>query len=143
MSKPRFSDSKALPAYQGLRAKLARLTTTLSPMAEHVSINNGPRRERSAAEKESLRRYWRSNLRLMAVLLGIWFIAGLGCGVLWADWLNQFTLPGTAFPLGFWFAQQGSIVVFVVVIFVYCVLMNRLDRKHHDELVRIRKEEGR
>jgi putative solute:sodium symporter small subunit len=52
-------------------------------------------------------------------------------------------LPGTAFPLGFWFAQQGSIVVFVVVILVYCLMMNRLDRKHHDELVRIRKEEGR
>jgi putative solute:sodium symporter small subunit len=79
----------------------------------------------------------------MAVLLAIWFVAGLGCGVLLADWLNQFTLPGTAFPLGFWFAQQGSIVVFVVVILVYCLMMNRLDRKHHDELVRIRKQEGR
>ena len=112
-------------------------------MAEHVPLNDGPRPERSPAEKESLRRYWRSNLRILAVLLSIWFVAGLGCGVLWADWLNQFTLPGTAFPLGFWFAQQGSIVVFVVVILVYCVLMNRLDRKHHDELVRIRKEEGR
>ena len=112
-------------------------------MAEHVPLNEGPRPERSPAEKESLRRYWRSNLRILSVLLSIWFVAGLGCGVLWADWLNQFTLPGAAFPLGFWFAQQGSIVVFVVVILVYFVLMNRLDRKHHDELVRIRKEEGR
>ena len=77
------------------------------------------------------------------MLLCIWFVAGLGCGVLWADWLNHFTLPGTAFPLGFWFAQQGSIVIFVLVILVYCLLLNRLDRKHHDELVRIRKEEGR
>ena len=112
-------------------------------MAEHVPLNEGPRPERSLAEKESLCRYWRSNLRILSVLLAIWFVSGPGCGVLWADWLNQFTLPGTAFPLGFWFAQQGSIVVFVVVILVYCVLMNRLDRKHHDELVRIRKEEGR
>ena len=106
-------------------------------------MNSGPPRERSVAEKESLRRYWRSNLQIMAVLLAIWFFAGLGCGVLWADWLNQFTLPGTAFPLGFWFAQQGSIVIFVIVILVYCLLMNRLDRRHHEELVRIRKEEGR
>jgi putative solute:sodium symporter small subunit len=112
-------------------------------MAEHVPLNEGPRPERSPAEKESLRRYWRSNLRIMAVLLAVWFFAGLGCGVLWADWLNRFTLPGTAFPLGFWFAQQGSIVVFVLVILVYCVLMNRLDRKHHDELVEIRRKEGR
>jgi putative solute:sodium symporter small subunit len=112
-------------------------------MAEHVPLNNGPRPRRSPAEQESLRRYWRSNLRIMTVLLAVWFVAGLGCGVVWADWLNQFALPGTAFPLGFWFAQQGSIVVFVLVILVYCVLMNRLDRKHHDELVRIREEEGR
>jgi putative solute:sodium symporter small subunit len=112
-------------------------------MAEHVPVDNGPRPQRSAAEKESLRRYWRSNLRIMAVLLVVWFVAGLGCGVLWADRLNEFTLPGTAFPLGFWFAQQGSIVVFVVVILIYCLLMNRLDRKHHNELVKIRQEEGR
>jgi putative solute:sodium symporter small subunit len=113
------------------------------PMAEHVPLDNGPRPPRSPAEKESLWRYWRSNLRIMAVLLVVWFVAGLGCGVLWADKLNEFTLPGTAFPLGFWFAQQGSIVVFVVVILVYCVLMNRLDRKHHNELVEIRRKEGR
>jgi len=119
------------------------LTTPSSPMAEHVPIDNGLRPQRSVAEKESLRRYWRSNLRIMAVLLTVWFVAGLGCGVLWADWLNEYTLPGTAFPLGFWFAQQGSIVVFVLVILIYCILMNRLDRKHHDELVKIRTEEGR
>lgn len=112
-------------------------------MAEHVPPHEGPRPERSPAEKESLRRYWRSNLRMVALLLAVWFAAGLGCGVLWADWLNKFLLPGTAFPLGFWFAQQGSIVVFVLLVLVYCVLMNRLDRKHHEELVRIRKEEGR
>ena len=112
-------------------------------MAEHVPLSNESRAVRSPAEKESLKRYWHSNLRIMAVLLTVWFVAGLGCGVLWADGLNQFTLPCTAYPLGFWFAQQGSIVVFVVVILVYCVLMNRLDRKHHEELVRIRQEEGR
>lgn len=112
-------------------------------MAEHVPVDRGPRPQRSAAEKESLRRYWQSNLRIMAVLLVVWFIAGLGCGVLWADWLNQFQLAGTSIPLGFWFAQQGSIIMFVVVILVYCVFMNGLDRKHHEELVEIRRKEGR
>jgi putative solute:sodium symporter small subunit len=112
-------------------------------MSEHVPVDCGPRPQRSPAEKESLRRYWRSNLRIMAVLLLVWFFAGLGCGVLWADWLNQFKLPGTAFPLGFWFAQQGSIIVFVIVILVYCILMNGLDRKHHEELMEIRRREGR
>lgn len=79
-------------------------------------------------------RYWRSNLRIMTVLLAIWAAVSLGCGVLLADWLNQFRLPFTGFPLGFWFAQQGAIVVFVLCILVYCLAMNRLDRRHHDEL---------
>ncbi len=83
-------------------------------------------------------RYWRSNVRIMAGLLVIWAVAGLGCGVLLADWLNQFRLGG--FPLGFWFAQQGSIVVFVLLILVYAVALNRLDRRHHEELERIRTE---
>ena len=63
----------------------------------------------------------------MIVLLAIWAFVGLGCGVLFADWLNQFKIGG--FPLGFWFAQQGSIYVFVVLIFVYVKLMNRLDQE--------------
>jgi len=71
--------------------------------------------------------YWRRNLRLMAGLLAVWAFAGLGCGVLLADRLNAFRLGG--FPLGFWFAQQGSIYAFVVLIFVYVALMNRLDRR--------------
>lgn len=81
-----------------------------------------------------LERYWRSNIRLMGVLLAIWGAVGLGCGVLLADWLNQYRLPGTGFPLGFWFAQQGSILSFVVLILVYCIAMNRLDARHHAEL---------
>jgi putative solute:sodium symporter small subunit len=85
----------------------------------------------------SLRRYWRSNLRLMSVLLAIWAFAGLGCGILFADKLNAFHIPGTGFPLGFWFAQQGSILVFVLVILAYCIGMNRLDKRHHAELTRL------
>jgi putative solute:sodium symporter small subunit len=87
----------------------------------------------SPKESAILARYWRGNLRLMAILLLIWALAGPVCGILIADYLNQFTLPGTGYPLGFWFAQQGSIVVFVLLILVYALLMNRHDRKHHDE----------
>ena len=64
----------------------------------------------------------------MAACLLVWAIAGLGCGVLFADALNRFSLGG--FPLGFWFAQQGSIYVFVALIFFYARRMAALDRKH-------------
>ncbi|MYD43652.1 MAG: DUF4212 domain-containing protein [Gammaproteobacteria bacterium] len=74
------------------------------------------------------RRYWLANLRLVGVLLCVWFIVSFGCGILLVDVLNQIQFGG--FKLGFWFAQQGSIVVFVILIFVYAVLANRLDRNY-------------
>ncbi|MGA1029929.1 MAG: DUF4212 domain-containing protein [Flavobacteriaceae bacterium] len=73
--------------------------------------------------------YWKSNLRYLAILLAIWFLVSFLFGIVFADYLNQFHLGG--FPLGFWFAQQGSIYCFVILIFVYVYLMNRLDKKHH------------
>ena len=73
--------------------------------------------------------YWRRNLRYLGVLLGVWFAVSYGAGILFAEPLNRFMIPGTGFPLGFWFAQQGAIYVFVVLIFVYVRLMNRLDRE--------------
>ena len=76
------------------------------------------------------RAYWSSNLRYLAVLLSIWFLVSYGFGILLVEPLNQVRIPGTGFPLGFWFAQQGSIYVFVMLIFVYVWLMNRLDRDH-------------
>ena len=88
----------------------------------------------------SIDSYWRKNLLIMFVLLLIWAAAGLGCGILFADTLNQFKIGG--FPLGFWFAQQGSIITFVLVILIYCILLNRLDHKHHRELEALRKENG-
>jgi putative solute:sodium symporter small subunit len=87
--------------------------------------------------RAAIDRYWRQNLRIMAALLAIWALVGLGCGVLFADTLSRFHLGG--FPLGFWFAQQGSIVVFVLLILVYCVLLNRLDDRHHLEIERIQR----
>ena len=88
-----------------------------------------------AAVSAALKRYWRSNITIMTVLVSIWAIVGLGCGVLLADTLNQYQLGG--YPLGFWFAQQGSIICFVFLILVYCLVLNRLDKTHHEELVRL------
>ena len=74
------------------------------------------------------RDYWRENLRIMARLLAVWFLVSYGCGILFVDELNKISLSG--FQLGFWMAQQGSIYVFVVLIFVYVHLMNKLDQKY-------------
>ena len=73
--------------------------------------------------------YWRRNLRYLGMLLAVWFAVSYGLGILLVEPLNAFNLPGTGFPLGFWCAQQGSIYVFVILIFVYVVLMNRLDQE--------------
>ncbi len=73
-------------------------------------------------------KYWRENLKLLTILLSIWFLVSYGAGILFVDFLNQFHLGG--FPLGFWFAQQGSIITFVILIFVYVRKMNKLDAKY-------------
>jgi len=80
------------------------------------------------AHDDSRRAYWRTNLRYLLLLLSIWFVVSYGFGIFLVDVLNQFSLLG--FPLGFWFAQQGSIYTFVVLIFAYVRLMNQLDRRH-------------
>lgn len=72
--------------------------------------------------------YWRSNLKILSILLSIWFIVSFGFGIIFSDFLDQFKIGG--FKLGFWFAQQGSIYIFVILIFVYIHLMNRLDKKY-------------
>ena len=76
---------------------------------------------------ENRQAYWRANLKILAVLLFIWFAVSFGCGIIFADALNQIRIGG--FKLGFWFAQQGSIYTFVVLIFVYVFLMNKLDKR--------------
>ncbi|WP_024772655.1 DUF4212 domain-containing protein [Aquimarina macrocephali] len=76
--------------------------------------------------------YWKENVKYLFILLAIWFVVSYGAGILFKDALNQFHMGG--FPLGFWFAQQGSIYVFVILIFVYVRLMNKLDKKYgYDE----------
>lgn len=78
----------------------------------------------------------------MGILLGIWAIVGLGCGVLFADVLNAWSLLGSGYPLGFWFAQQGAIIVFVLLILAYALLMNRIERQHREELHELKNREG-
>lgn len=77
--------------------------------------------------KDKAQAYWRANLRLMAILLCIWFVVSYGFGILLVDVLNEFQIMG--FKLGFWFAQQGAIYTFVILIFVYVYKMNQLDRQ--------------
>jgi putative solute:sodium symporter small subunit len=79
------------------------------------------------AETRDPSAYWRANLRLLRSLLLVWFLVSYGFGILLVDVLNRVRIPGTGFPLGFWFAQQGAIYVFVVLIFVYVWRMNRID----------------
>ena len=78
-------------------------------------------------DRATRRAYWRANLRYLLILLAIWFAVSYGCGILFVDQLDRIRIGG--FRLGFWFAQQGSIYVFVLLIFVYVWLMNRLDRR--------------
>lgn len=79
------------------------------------------------SEKKDLAGYWKKNLAYLGILLVIWFVVSYVFGILLVDQLNTIKLGG--FKLGFWFAQQGSIYVFVVLIFVYVYLMNRLDKQ--------------
>ena len=77
------------------------------------------------------KQYWRKNIKYLIILLSIWFTVSFGFGIILVDELNQFKIGG--FKLGFWFAQQGSIYVFVVLILVYILLMNRLDKKFNSK----------
>jgi putative solute:sodium symporter small subunit len=76
--------------------------------------------------------YWRDNIKYVLILLAIWFVVSYGAGILFKDELNTIRIGG--FKLGFWFAQQGAMYVFVVLIFIYVRLMNKLDKKYgYDE----------
>ncbi len=79
------------------------------------------------SQKQQMKAYWRKNLQTLLILLLIWFLVSFGFGILLVDPLNKIQLGG--FKLGFWFAQQGSIYSFVILIFVYVWKMNRLDKE--------------
>jgi len=84
--------------------------------------------EPGGAATTSRELYWRANLRWVVGLLVLWFLVSFGAGILFAPELNEHRLPGSGFKVGFWFAQQGSIFSFVLIVFVYVRVMNRLDR---------------
>lgn len=77
--------------------------------------------------EESRKAYWRANLKMMVILLAVWFFISYGCGILFVEQLNNIRIGG--YKLGFWFAQQGSMYGFVVLIFIYARFMKNLDRK--------------
>ena len=78
---------------------------------------------------DSAQTYWKSNIKIVLVLLSIWFFISFGCGILFVDFLDQFRFGG--FKLGFWIAQQGAIFVFVVLIYAYIYLMDKLDSEYN------------
>jgi|TARA_B110000261_G_scaffold49329_1_gene58344 putative solute:sodium symporter small subunit len=82
-------------------------------------------------KKKLAEEYWKKNIKYLIILLSIWFTVSFGFGIILVEELNQFKIGG--FKLGFWFAQQGSIYVFVALILVYILLMNRLDKKFNSK----------
>lgn len=84
-----------------------------------------PTEETNAAEAS----YWRENVRLLVTLMAIWFACSFGAGILFRDFLDQFMLGG--YPLGFWFAQQGSIYIFIGLIIFYSWKIHRIEQRYH------------
>ena len=76
--------------------------------------------------------YWRSNLKILSILLTVWFLVSFGFGIIFSDFLDQFKIGG--FKIGFWIAQQGSIYFFVFLIFIYVYLMNKLDKSYKEKM---------
>lgn len=99
--------------------------------SDEVSGGAAVPRPKNEIEKE--RTYLRSSFKVILCLLPVWFFVSYGCGILFRDWLDEnFPSVGNA-PFGFWMAQQGSIICFVVLLVVYAVWMNRLDRRFNSK----------
>ncbi|MGP1354455.1 MAG: DUF4212 domain-containing protein [Parasphingopyxis sp.] len=92
-------------------------------MSDDTSQNSG---EDDHVTSDTEQAYWKANIRLLVTLMSIWFIVSFGAGILFRPFLDQFSLGG--YPLGFWFAQQGSIYVFIVLIFFYTIRMKQIER---------------
>ena len=93
----------------------------MSEKSPNVSLQHG---ETSEVEQA----YWSQNIRLLWTLMSIWFIVSFGAGILFRDWLDQFSIAG--YPLGFWFAQQGAIYFFILLIVFYSIRMKRIERQY-------------
>lgn len=84
--------------------------------------------DQNASGEANKAAYWKATVSLTLKLLAIWFLTSYGAGILFRDFLDQFSIGGA--PLGFWFAQQGAIYVFIGLIFYYCVAMNKLEKQY-------------
>ena len=84
--------------------------------------------DKETLSEGNVQSYWRANVKVLTVLLSIWALVSFGCGVLFSDWLDQFSIGG--FPLGFWFTQQGTMLCFVAIIFTYHIWMKKIERAH-------------
>jgi len=109
-------------------------TSTVDATEDHALGADTPTAIDQPADETSLEAranadaYWRANVRLLISLIAIWFAASFGCGILFRDVLDQYSLGG--YPLGFWFAQQGAVYVFIALIVFYVVQMKRIERKY-------------
>ena len=109
----------------GARARLILAKLIADSHSPRFTTSTTPGFHMANTQEEIVKKYWRSNLRLLAVLLTIWFVVSFGCSILFVDELSS--IPFFGFDLGFWFSQQGSIYAFVILIVVYVRLMNKLD----------------
>ena len=82
--------------------------------------------------KRNIHQYWKKNIQIVSILLIIWFLASFGFGIILADYLDEISFCG--FKLGFWFAQQGSILIFVAIIFIYIRSMKKLDQEFKEDI---------
>lgn len=96
-------------------------------MAGSHETQTRDRPEEKEISQSAFKQYWRANLTLMGILLAIWFAVSFGAGIVFRDFLDQWSIGGA--PLGFWFAQQGAIYVFVILIFVYSAVMHRIEQR--------------
>ena len=82
--------------------------------------------------KRNIDQYWKKNIQIVSILLIIWFLASFGFGIILADYLDEISFFG--FKLGFWFAQQGSILIFVAIIFIYIRSMKKIDQEFKENI---------
>ena len=105
------------------------MSTVTPPDGDAGATLEGPSSEATIPGRSQANElaYWKVNLRILGALLAVWFLVSYGAAILFVDVLNKIQVGG--FPLGFWFAQQGAIFVFVILIFTYVIVMNRIDRR--------------